>query len=216
VVDGEDRVHRALAEPSRVRLLGLLEASAAPLASENLAAATGLHPNTVRAHLDVLVDAGLASSTLETRSRPGRPRRLFAALPRDERLEHEHAQLATALAGSLDPLPDGPRLAEDAGRRWGGLLVRGSPPAPEQAVERVVELLAEHGFAPVARPGEITMCNCPFREVAERYERVVCALHKGLLNGALDGLGAPVEVAELHPWAEPGRCVARLAVRAGS
>lgn len=217
MVDGESLVHRALAEPSRVRLLDLLEAAGGPLSSEELAARAGLHPNTVRAHLELLVEAGLASTALELRTRPGRPRRLFAAGSRPERREHDHEQLAGALAAALDPLPDGPRLAEDAGRSWGRLLVDPTPaPSPEAAVERIVDLLAEHGFAPEARGAEISMCNCPFRDVAARYERVVCALHKGLLNGALERVGAPVRVAEIHPWAKPGRCLAFLAERAGA
>lgn len=217
MVDVESLVHRALAEPSRVRLLQVLEAAGAPLPCEELAARAGLHPNTVRAHLELLVEAGLASTALEVRTRPGRPRRLFAAGPRAERREHEHEELAGALAAALDPLPDGSRLAEEAGRSWGGLLVDPVPaPSAEAAVERIVGLLAEHGFAPEVRGAEISMCNCPFRDLAARYERVVCALHKGVLNGALDRVGAPVRVAELHPWARPGRCLALLAERAGA
>jgi predicted ArsR family transcriptional regulator len=215
-VDDADRVHRALAEPSRERLLGLLERAGAPLSSEQLAEQTGLHANTVRAHLDVLVEARLVSSTLEPRTRPGRPRRLFAALPRPEAVAREHELLAGALAASLDPLPDGPRLAAESGRSWGRGLADEPAASADEAFARVVALLAERGFAPVAEGREITMCSCPFRELAVRYERIVCSLHKGLMEGALERLEAPLEVAELRPWAMPDRCVARLAERAAT
>lgn len=215
-MDDADRVHRALAEPSRARLLGLLERAGAPLSAEQLAKRTGLHANTVRAHLDVLVEAGLVSSTLELRTRPGRPRRLFAPLPRPETVAREHKLLAGALAASLDPLPDGPRLAEQSGRTWGRGLVDAPATSPDEAIAGVVGLLAERGFAPVAEEREIAMCSCPFRELALRYERIVCSLHKGLIDGALERLEAPLEVAELRPWVTADRCVARLAQRAGT
>lgn len=215
-VDDADRVHRALAEPSRARLLELLERAGGALSSEELATETGLHPNTVRAHLDVLIDAGLVTWALEPRTRPGRPRRLFAALPRPEAIAREHELLAAALAASLDPLPDGPRLAEESGRSWGRGLVSAHARSAGEAVTSVVGLLAERGFGPVAEGREITMCSCPFRELAVRYERIVCSLHKGLIDGALERLEAPLEVAELRPWVTPDRCVARLAERAGS
>jgi predicted ArsR family transcriptional regulator len=215
-VDHADRVHRALAEPSRARLLRLLERAGAPLASEELAQQAGLHANTVRAHLEVLGDAGLVTWTLESRTRPGRPRRLFAALPRPETVAREHELLAGALAASLEPLPEGPRLAKESGRSWGRGLVDGPAASPEEAVASVLRLLAERGFAPVAEGPEITMCSCPFRKLAVRYERIVCSLHRGLMEGALERLEAPLELAELRPWVTADRCVARLAERAGS
>ena len=214
-VDAADRVHRALAEPSRARLLGLLE-RAAPLSSEQLAKRTGLHANTVRAHLDVLVEAGLVTWTREPRTRPGRPRRLFAPLPRPETVAREHELLARALAATLAPLVDGPRLAEESGRTWGRGLVGAPARSADEAFASVVELLAERGFSPVGDGREITMCSCPFHDLAVRYERIVCSLHKGLIDGALERLEAPLEVAELRPWVTPDRCVARLAERAGA
>jgi predicted ArsR family transcriptional regulator len=58
------------------------------------------------------------------------------------------------------------------------------------------------------------MRRCPFRDLAARYPDVVCAFHRGLLQGALAALDAPVRVASLEPWAsEQGACVARLADR---
>jgi predicted ArsR family transcriptional regulator len=219
-MDVESRTHRALAEPSRARLLSLLERETRPLAVEELAERSGLHANTVRAHLEVLAAAGLVASALEPRTRPGRPRRLFSALPRPDARAREHELLAAALAGSLDPLPDGPRLAEASGRSWGRHLA-GRPPAapasgPEEALSELVGLLAERGFSPVAEGAAITMCSCPFRELAMRYERVVCALHRGLIRGALEGMGAPLEIEELRPWVAPDRCVATLRARAGA
>ena len=214
-MDGKTLQHRALADPSRVRLLEHLRASEQGRSADELAAALDLHPNTVRAHLLVLDEAELAVSTLERDGRPGRPRRLFAAVPAEA--EGEHALLAAALASSLEPLPDGVEIAAAAGRSWGRVLVERLEPgrsADEEAcVGRVAALLRRRGFAPEQDPGGLVMHRCPFRELAERYPRVVCSLHAGLIDGALEELGAPVALERLEPWVTPSTCVARFAPR---
>jgi predicted ArsR family transcriptional regulator len=58
------------------------------------------------------------------------------------------------------------------------------------------------------------MHRCPFRELAERYPRVVCSFHAGLIDGALDELGAPVVLDGLDAWATPSTCIARFTRRA--
>ncbi len=208
-MDGRTRRHRALADPSRARLLDVLRASEDPLSADELAEALALHPNTVRAHLEVLGEAELVVSSREERTRPGRPRRMFAAVP--EEAEEEHRLLATALASSLAPLPDGPSLAAASGRSWGRVLVErlepGHEPSGPACLARVRALLERRGFAPALEDGAIVMYRCPFREVAERYPDVVCALHEGVIEGALAELGAPIDVDRLEPWATPTSCV---------
>jgi predicted ArsR family transcriptional regulator len=207
----ETIVHRALGDPSRTRLLELLREAAEPLSTDELAERTGLHANTVRGHLDVLEEANLVISTRETRDRPGRPRRLFGAVAERQR---EHELLAGALAASLDDVPDGPARAYESGRTWGKYLVErlapGEPRDDAACIERVTRLLAERGFAPEVRGRTICMRSCPFAELAARHTRVVCALHHGLLDGALEELEAPVRVGRLTPWVEPSLCEAEL------
>lgn len=212
-MEGITRHHRALADPSRARLLEHLRALERPRSAQELGADLGLHPNTVRAHLLVLEEAALVVSASESGGRRGRPRRLFAAVPAEA--EQEHSLLASALASALEPLPDGVNIARSAGLSWGHVLVDrlepGHLPDGDACVERVATLLRRRGFAPETAPGAIVMHRCPFRELAERYPRSVCSLHAGLIDGALAELGAPVVLAKLEPWATPATCVARLA-----
>ena len=214
-MDGKTLYHRALSDPSRVRVLERLRASEQPLSADELAAGLGLHANTVRAHLLLLEESELIVSSLERGPRPGRPRRLFAAIP--EEAEVEHALLAAALASSLEPLEDGADIATSAGRSWGRVLVERLEPgrsADEDAcVERVATLLRRRGFAPESEPGGLVMHRCPFRDLAERYPRVVCSFHGGLIDGALEELGAPIALTALEPWASGSTCVAHHARR---
>ena len=214
-MDGRTLQHRALADPSRGRLLERLRAAEQPRSADGLAADLGLHPNTIRAHLLVLEEAELVVSASEHRGRPGRPRRLFAAVP--EEAEQEHALLAASLASALEALPIGVDVATSAGRSWGRVLVErlepGREPREEVCVKRVASLLRRRGFAPETAPGEIVMHRCPFRELAERYPRVVCSLHAGLIDGALEELGAPMVLEGLEAWVTPSTCIARFAPR---
>lgn len=207
--------HRALAHPSRVRLLEALRVCEAPLSTDELAADLGLHPNTVRGHLLVLEEAELVLSTTELRRRPGRPRRLFAAVP--EGAEQELALLAGALSSSLELLPEGVGISLSGGRSWGRVLIERLEPGrePDEAacVERITALLRRRGFVPETLPDKLVMHRCPFRELAERYPRVVCSFHAGLIEGALEELGAPIVLEDLEAWATSSTCVAHLAPR---
>src|SRR5699024_790444 len=103
----------------------------------DLAPRTGLHPNTVRAHLDVLVRSGQVSRRSEMRSTPGRPRELYSATgaPTGDR---SYRLLAEVLASRLAELAQDPAAeATEAGRRYArnapspaGLLHSPDDPVP--------------------------------------------------------------------------------------
>jgi predicted ArsR family transcriptional regulator len=207
-MDRDMLVHRALADPTRATLYQLLRAGARPFDVSELADGLGVHPNTVRSHLQVLEDANLVVSLLEKRVRPGRPRRLFDAV-RDPS-EEEHGLLAAALAGVLEPLPNGSTLAQEAGRQAGRRLLLGAPARSHEPVIRVLELLDQRGFGATLEGDVVLMHRCPFGEVAEDHPAIVCGFHSGMIDGALEEAGSPVRVGSLDPWARKGACVARL------
>src|SRR6266571_4752305 len=182
---------------SRSRVLDLLRAADSPQGVQDVADRTGLHANTARFHLDGLVAAGLATRQTQARATPGRPSMTYRAA-----------------AG-------GPgNAAAEAGRQWGAYLTEQPPPysrpSAGQAIGRLAAILAEIGFAPEAvtkgRKCQIRLRECPFREVAEHRQDVVCALHLGLMQGALSQMRAPVTAHRLEPFAEPSLCVAHLTV----
>jgi predicted ArsR family transcriptional regulator len=224
VVD-ETRVHRALGDPSRVRVLEALRAAPRPLDATELAERVGLHANTVRSHLRILAEAQLVSSRPEERTRPGRPRLVYAATA--EGIAHEERAgyrllaeiLASYLAGAGTEASD---QAEAAGRAWGRYLVddkaRGrAGSGADDDVATVVGLLEEFGFAPEVLTDErghtVLMQHCPFGEVADDYRKVVCSVHLGLMQGALAELGAHVEADGLEPFVRPGVCAAHIGGR---
>lgn len=208
---------------SRARVLGVLQAQRAALGVEQISAQVGLHPNTVRFHLDGLVDAGLVHRTVEDRDQPGRPRTLYtanaASAPAGRRSYRLLAEVLTSFLAGQSEHPS--RDAEDAGTAWGRFLTERPEPFGKvdvvQATDRLVDMLDEVGFEPEAvrrgRKREILLHHCPFRETAERHRDVVCSVHLGLMRGMLGELDAPLEVQRLDAFVESGLCVARLTTR---
>jgi predicted ArsR family transcriptional regulator len=213
--------HRALSDPSRLRILEALQEAEVPLDVRALGTRVGLHWNTVRSHLRVLAEAGLVSARREERTRPGRPRVLYeaAAAPLDIRALASHRLLAQVLASHLAGSERDPSArAEEAGRAWGAHLVRKPPPfasiSKGETIDEVVHLHEQFGFSPELRRAksgqEIVLKRCPFEELATAYPAVICSVHLGLIRGALAELGTGVEADSLEPFAEPGACIAHV------
>jgi predicted ArsR family transcriptional regulator len=130
----------------------------------------------------------------------------------------EYAGLAAALAATIHRTSDDPRRdAVEAGDLWGRELAadHGAPAGTGEVAARheVVGLLAEMGFAPDADRDStsVRLTRCPLLDTARRYPDVVCAVHLGIVRGALDEYGADASPAELLPFAEPGACRLHLA-----
>jgi predicted ArsR family transcriptional regulator len=183
-----------------------------PLTLAALVRVTGLHPNTVREHLESMVRRGLVSRTRAEPHGRGRPAWLYAAtVVRPE--TSEYAGLASALAAAIarssaSPSEDGALAGED----WGRELARNrgaTPGTPEAARDQVVALLDDLGYEPrtdASEPETVRLTRCPLLEAAHRHQEVVCAVHLGIVRGALAEYGADPTGSELVPFSEPGAC----------
>jgi predicted ArsR family transcriptional regulator len=217
----DPEVRPALGE-SRSRVLDVLRTAGGPAGVQDVADEVGLHPNTVRFHLDGLVDAGLAERHSEDRHQPGRPRVVYVPTGNDGSAgQRSYRLLAEMLTGLVaQNLPDPGQAAVTAGEAWGRYLAE--RPAPSRRVDaaegarRLTAVLADAGFAPGAVDVEgtdrpvLALRHCPFREVAEQHRAVVCSLHLGLMRGVLGEVRAPLKADRLEPFVEPSLCLAHL------
>jgi len=217
----DSRTHRVLSGVSRVAVLEVVREDG-PLDVQAIAERVGLHPNTVRAHLDQLMAARLVESSVSPRTTPGRPRLNFAAVAGvTTDPEVSYRLLAGLLAGAVGastPVPGA--VAADLGKRWGQQVVR-IPDVPDDrevaddvAVERLVALLGDVGFEPgspvVGGSTVIELHRCPFVEVAREHRDVVCGVHLGLMQGALEQLHARPTTVRLEPFVRPDLCLVHL------
>ena len=212
-----------------------LVAQAGAVTISALAAMTGLHQNTVREHLDQLVEAGAATKTKAPSSGRGRPASLYRAIGSPKTGSSEYLGLASVLAAQIDRTSMNPRAdGIAAGLDWGRDLAREvaqnradaeeHTPADERTpAEETLALLDTLGFAPESvtsdaeailsderAPGadvhSFRLTRCPLLEAAHEYPDIVCGVHLGLVRGALEVFGDPAAESELDPFSEPGAC----------
>ncbi len=186
---------KALGDNSRYAIYLELARAPAPRATADIAESLGLHPNTVRPHLERMRELGLLEVTIDARGAVGRP-------------QHRYSLAATAPALGLEP-PAFPvlarmllRLAADAAIPAGDARETGRDQGRHDAGE--VEpsstwdhaLLAELdllGFDPAGVHDDagitVAFTRCPFRELAETAPDLVCSLHRGLVEGFVEGRG---------------------------
>jgi predicted ArsR family transcriptional regulator len=208
---------------SRTHVLQVLQDAARALTVEDVAERVGRHTNTVRFHLDGLVEAGLAVRVREERDQPGRPHTLYAPTPDSPRAGRRSYQLlAEILTSYLAGQTRQPaQAAERAGAAWGRFLAERPRPFRRTdataATSQLVRALDDIGFAPElvtrGRKRQVLLHHCPFREAAQEHREVVCSVHLGLMRGLLAELDAPVEAHRLEPFVEPSLCVAHLGNR---
>ena len=203
---------------SREGVLAVLRGAASALTIPQIADELGVHPNTVRFHLDTLVTEGRVERVEPDRGRPGRPPLMFRAVRgMDPGGTRRYRVLAEILTSALAGDRNASAKALEAGRAWARRVTGPTRKAPgaQQSITRLVELLDDLGFAPQRREAhgqeQIGLRHCPFLELAQDRSAVVCPIHLGLMQGALAAWRAPVTVERLDPFVEPDLCLAHLA-----
>ena len=221
-------VYKALGDDTRFAIYQELARSPAPRSAGELAERLGLHPNTVRPHLDRMREAGLVDVEAIHRGTVGRPQLRYSLAPGapgiglDPPAHTLMAGLLAALAEQLGGEGDdaaglGRRFGEEAvARRQGG---RGCLAALVAELDRFgfdpVESAADSFDQPGGRRVRIDFLHCPFRELAEAYPELVCHLHRGIVEGVIDaaaGGGMPGMVEEFRTLGDRDPCNVTVAV----
>lgn len=202
----------ALADPVRRRIYDIVARGQDAVGRDAAAAGAGVPRSTAAFHLDRLVDAGLLTveyRRLSGRSGPGagRPAKLYRPITTEligsiperhyelaaeilaagaERADSEHTSVAEAAASAARER--GREIGRDAG-----------------AVETA---LGACGYTPVMCEGnEIVMGNCPFHALADRHQKLVCAVNLALVEGLLDGSG---DTRTARPVPREGTCCVEI------
>lgn len=206
-------IYRALADERRSRIVEELRGERRGIDAQTLASRLNVHPNTVRWHLGILIDAGLVAARRARSHTPGRPRTLYTLCPDAVPNRDEFRLLASVLTSALATEAEGAAKSENAGRVWGRYLAPRQPPfartSHEEATADAVRLLADQGFAPEVKGDVIHLKRCPYFDLAEQHSAIVCSVHRGIVAGALEE-SAPGVCVVLEPFVEPNLCRLRL------
>ena len=208
-------VHKALADDTRFRLYRHLRLLGRPVSVREMSRRLALHPNTLRPHLRKLEEAGLVAHQLQRTPGVGRPQTLYRAVEPSADESRDFRLLAEMLCGLLVSKRDRGR-ATDLAREWGRYLVSQGGPKPgtrlpaRQNLAALQDAMARAGFDPRFRRAdsavEVTLRDCPFRELVDDDRDLVCSLHQGLIEGMLGGLKPGMALREFRPLAERGIC----------
>jgi predicted ArsR family transcriptional regulator len=229
------QVFKALGDNTRYAAYLELARSTVPLSTSDVAEALGLHPNTVRPHLERMRDVGLLDVEIDSRGTVGRPQHRYWVADDAPTLGLEPSAfrlLATLLAGvAAAHQPDAEEVA-GVGRQRGRLAAAERdaedratvpPGAPDSqggtaggsrtpasaCVRGLVAELAELGFDPVtsddAGTTTVAFTRCPFIELATVFPDLVCHLHRGIVEGFVAQAGG-AEVAHFATIADRDPC----------
>lgn len=173
----------------------------------------GLHINSVRGHLDQLVEKALVGwSPLPAEGR-GRPTHIYwARTPSRVMIAEEQVALVEVLVSAA--AGEDVEAARALGRQW----ARAQADPGDGTAFAATRALANMGFDPVARPEEesegvsvVGLRACPFiSRDGKAPPPTVCAMHEGFLDEA----AGPLKV-ELKLFDRPGQCGVRF-TRGGS
>ncbi|WP_458042425.1 MULTISPECIES: helix-turn-helix transcriptional regulator [Bacteria] len=197
--------YSAISNFSRVEILHLIQVAPRQTVA-GLAAATKLHPNTVREHLERLLEAGHIVRETEHRTTRGRPRVLYSA--------------ATGAAEASSPVAR--RKARAAAERgdimrrvmpWTGASVGDLGTESTHQLDAIVDHLSESGFDPLIDERELTidLTPCPHATAQSAHRDTLCSVHLGIMQGVLAEARGPLSVEGMRPSCDPTHCVVQLA-----
>jgi predicted ArsR family transcriptional regulator len=187
-------VLKALGDNTRYAIYLELARSASPRSTAEIAETLGLHPNTVRPHLERMREVGLLEVEVDARGSVGRPQHRYLLAADAPSLGLEPAAfplLARLLAGVAATAGVAPDDAAAASRDTGRALAGRTP--GRSCVEALSRALDELGFDPAVGSEDglatIAFTHCPYRELAEAHPEIVCNLHRGLVEGFVEQQG---------------------------
>jgi predicted ArsR family transcriptional regulator len=197
-------------------VLRVIREANVPLAVAEVAEQVGLHVNTVRGHLELLVHLGVVTRETEHSGGRGRPRVLYQLAAEEPHQQDAYKTLAAALANELTILGGtDQRTADEAGLLWAQALVEEgrlrATSSSEDAVAQVTALFSELGFDATTEPlaDRIYLRACPYSAIREAFPGV-CEIHLGLMRGSLTVTGSGLAVQGFDIDVRPGLCVAHL------
>lgn len=204
---------KTLGDNTRYAIYLELARTPRPVTTAEIADTIGLHPNTVRPHLERMRDVGLIDVEVGGRGEIGRPQHRYSLAVDAPSLGLEPpvmpvlARMVLSMAARLGAGPDDARAigAEEGTRR--ALPYRTAP----SSLEALVSDLDRLGFDPVVSDAfgtdaagnpvadldtaVVAFANCPFGDLAAQHADLVCSLHHGLVAGFVAGMG-DTEIAE--------------------
>lgn len=199
---------RGLAEVSRVLLLGAVQNRPGSRLKE-LADEVGLHVNTTRDHLKVLIDEGFIYLQPESTGGRGRPPMAYHPVGDPE----TNTAAAERIARAREHHDVLTRFVADAGLRPSALDHLGDEAGAQ--FDLLFEHLEDSGMDPDpdAEEMRISLAPCPHYRMVGEDRAIACGIHAKIVADLLGQVPGPLELDRLQPYVTADQCQIRLRER---
>lgn len=209
------KVTNVLSDPTRFNIYQYIIQLHEPVSVRQVAGEFDIHPNVARLHLSRLEEISLVVSHFEKTGRGGRPSRLYELSEHVIELNFPHRDYkllsSIAIESFLELGEIGYKALYKTGQKYGEEIMRQSQEhlnLEKLTIEQKLELLKDAGtmlgmypiFDYNAEKGQIkfSVNNCPFKEVVDKNQEVVCNLHHSFLQGMFEPLFTKIELIETN------------------
>ncbi|WIM68613.1 transcriptional regulator [Corynebacterium breve] len=192
----------------------------------DIAKSLGMHVNTVRGHLEELIEKGAVRATTAPAAGRGRPSLIFhVTVPDHTAIADEYIHLIELLAEHIEG-ENLPEVAQEKayaiGRAWAlnSLHSESGQIPPEEVVARLQNQLRGMGFDPEVKKKaatdedvDLALNACPFvAEAGVKPSAFVCAVHESFIETACQSQCSQANKMSLTllPFTPENQCVVRI------
>lgn len=205
------KVTNVLSDPTRYHIYQHIVSSQKEVTVAQIAEKFDIHQNVARLHLSKLEDIRLVKSFSKKTGKGGRPAKVYTLS--DELIElsfpyRDYRTLAKIAIESMASLGDiGEQALYQTGKKYGTeMFSQINRTSRHLTIQEKIDILEDTGkmlglyasFTYNETTGSISfeINNCPFKEVAETNDNIVCKMHSSFLKGMFESLFEDIELIE--------------------
>ena len=209
------KVTNVLSDPTRFNIYQHIIQQLNPVTVLNIAAEFDIHPNVARLHLSKLEEIKLIISHFRKTGKGGRPSRLYELSENVVELNFPHRDYKLLSSIAIESFVElgvhGRQALYSTGRKYGIEVVKQhqlSLNAKDITIEQKIHILEDAGtmlgmypefeYIPDENSINFRVSNCPFKEVVEQNQPMVCNLHHAFLKGMFEALFTEIELVEME------------------
>ncbi len=207
------KVTNVLSDPTRFNIYQHIIKRREPVTVLQIAEEFDIHPNVARLHLSKLEEIKLITSHFQKTGRGGRPSRLYELSDNIIELNfpfRDYKLLATIAIESFTELGEpGKKALYHTGKKYGMEVIKHYQDfvqTDQLTVDQKIQILEDAGnmlgmypqFEYNAEKNHIAfrINNCPFKEVVEQNQQMLCNMHQAFLRGMFEALFDEIKLIE--------------------
>lgn len=204
------KVTNIMSDPTRFEIYQYLIENHENVNVNQVAEIFDIHPNVARLHLSKLEDINLVTSELLKTGKGGRPGRQYKLSDKVIELNfpaRDYKILSSIALESLMELGEpGKEALYQTGKKYGMEAIKNytENESPRTSIDDKIAMLENAGrmlgmypsftHDPASNSISFSVNNCPFKEVANENDELICDMHHSFLKGMFEALFTNIEL----------------------